>query len=281
MDPNTKDWQPTMPHPPSPRHGDLESGWQPPYVESAETIAIPRQTFEKIYLNPPIDVKGDARNIYANPTPLGLVGFLVATMPVSFQLMRLGGAGGGGAATVGLSFYFGGVLQLLACAMEFLLGNTFSFLVFGSFGAAWMALSSLNMEPLASGAHAPYATEGEFDASFAYGLVTFGLLTLTFAFCALRTNIIFVSCFLIVSVAIFVFAGSFWVLAQGNADAAARMQVFVGATFFFCCVLAWYLLIANLLEVLEFGISLPVGDLSERLRGIGRRPEYRDRSKSV
>lgn len=55
-------------------------------------------------------------------------------MPVSFQLMGLGGAGGGGAATVGLSFYFGGLLQLMACVMEWFLGNTFSFLVFGSFG---------------------------------------------------------------------------------------------------------------------------------------------------
>ncbi|KAF2170804.1 hypothetical protein M409DRAFT_63862 [Zasmidium cellare ATCC 36951] len=246
-----------------------------------ETLAIPRQTFEKIYLNPPIDVKGDLRNIYANPTPLGLVGFLVATMPVSFQLMRLGRAGGDGAATVGLSFYFGGMLQLLACVMEWVLGNTFSFLVFGSFGAAWFALSSLNLEPFASGSHSVYANEAEFDASFAYGLITFGLLTLTFGFCALRTNIIFVFCFLSVSIALFIFAGSFFAMAHGHSEAAAKMQFFVGGTFFSCCVMAWYLLIANLLEVLEFGVSLPVGDLSRRLKGIGRKPEYRDRSKSV
>ena len=115
----------------------------------------------------------------------------------------------------------------------------------------------------------------------AYGLITFGLLTLTFAFCALRTNIIFVSCFFAVTIALFIFAASFFALANGHAETAAKMQFFVGGTFFSCCVMAWYLLIANLLEVLEFGVSLPVGDLSGRLRWIGRRPEYRNRSKSV
>lgn len=65
---NTKDWFPSMPAPPSPRNEtppkDLEAGWQPQYAASMETIAIPRQTFEKIYLNPPIDVKGDFRNMF-------------------------------------------------------------------------------------------------------------------------------------------------------------------------------------------------------------------------
>lgn len=78
--------------------GEHQPAWQ--FCEkSQEDIAIPRQTLQKIYLSPPIDVRGDFRNIFANPTPLGLVGFLVATMPVAFQLMGLRGAGGGGAAT--------------------------------------------------------------------------------------------------------------------------------------------------------------------------------------
>lgn len=55
----------------------------------------------------------------------------------------------------------------------------------------------------------------------------------------------------------------------------------VGAMVFFCCLCAWYLLIANLLEVFEFGVSLPVGDLSSRLKRLGKVPAYRDRSRSV
>lgn len=109
--------------------------WQPgPFRPSEGNIAIPRAVLEKIYLSPPTNVTGDFRNMMANPTPLGLVGFLVATLPTSFALMGLAGAGGGGVATSGLSMWFGGVLQLIACSMEYFLGNTFSFLVFGTFG---------------------------------------------------------------------------------------------------------------------------------------------------
>lgn len=86
---------------------------------------------------------------------------------------------------------------------------------------------------------------------------------MTFGFCALRTNIIFVFTFIIVSVAMFLFAGSYWALAEGKAQAAADMQKAVGGIFMAGCLLAWYLLVANLLEVLEFGISLPIGDLSK------------------
>ena len=109
--------------------------WQPaPFRPSEGNIAIPRAVLEKIYLSPPTNVTGDFRNKMANPTPLGLVGFLVATLPTSFALMGLAGAGGGGVASSGLSMWFGGVLQLIACSMEYFLGNTFSFLVFGTFG---------------------------------------------------------------------------------------------------------------------------------------------------
>jgi succinate-acetate transporter protein len=69
-------------------------------MDNMQEVRIPRQTLEKIYLNPPIDVKGDFRNILANPTPLGLVGFLVATLPMALQLMGLREGGEGGTATV-------------------------------------------------------------------------------------------------------------------------------------------------------------------------------------
>lgn len=44
------------------------------------------------------------------------------------------GAGGGGAATIGTFYFFGGLLQIMGCVMEWLIGNTFPFVVFGSFG---------------------------------------------------------------------------------------------------------------------------------------------------
>jgi succinate-acetate transporter protein len=115
----------------------------------------------------------------------------------------------------------------------------------------------------------------------AYGIITFGLLILTFAFCALRTNIIFVITFLVADVAIFLLAASYWSSGVGAMDTAHELQKASGGMLFICCVLAWYLLVANLLEVLEFGWSLPVGDLSGKMGRQMGKGEYRDRSRSV
>lgn len=63
-----------------------------------------------------------------------LLGFLITAAPLSCALMGWRGAGGGGAATIGTFYFFGGLLQIMGCVMEWLIGNTFPFVVFGSFG---------------------------------------------------------------------------------------------------------------------------------------------------
>lgn len=61
---STRDWAvnnlPELQRSISPSH--VEAGWQNG-ITVPENGSIPRQVFEKIYLNPPIDVKGDFRNI--------------------------------------------------------------------------------------------------------------------------------------------------------------------------------------------------------------------------
>ncbi|KAH9845286.1 transcriptional activator of ethanol catabolism AlcS [Teratosphaeria destructans] len=296
MDPKDQSYHP--PTPPAHRGAqNVEVTWDTRYKVD-EAIPIPRHIFEKVYLNPPVDVKGDFRNILANPTPLGLVGFLTTALPLSFQLMNVGGAGGdgGNAATLGFTVFFGGVLQLIAAVMEWFLGNTFSFLVFGTFGAGLLSLAAPNLPafnlqnyvathavtPMALTAAEQAAIEREYYSSMAFGILTFGLLTTTYGFCALRTNIIFVAVFFLATTAVLTLAGSYWAIAEGNTGAAARMQKAVGAILLVCCVAGWYLLVAALLEVLEFGYALPVGDLSEKLgKKWGKPPSYKDRSKSV
>jgi succinate-acetate transporter protein len=44
------------------------------------------------------------------------------------------GSGGSGAAGTGTYFFFGGLLMILGSLGEFIIGNTFPFVVFGSFG---------------------------------------------------------------------------------------------------------------------------------------------------
>jgi succinate-acetate transporter protein len=84
------------------------------------------------------------------------------------------GSGGGGAATIGVFYFFGGMLQIIGSVMEWIIGNTFPFVVFGSYGAFWLALGA-TLEPSfnASGAYtaglsgaAAAAGEAEFLSSF-------------------------------------------------------------------------------------------------------------------
>ena len=127
------------------------------------------ELFEKLYLTPQTRVKGDLRSTFGNPTPVALIGFLLSCSPLACELMGWRGAGGSGAATLG-AYYFivsirllssrvwcwtnacsndegigkslrltlaipqGGLLMTLGGILEFVLGNTFAFVVFCSFG---------------------------------------------------------------------------------------------------------------------------------------------------
>jgi hypothetical protein len=50
-------------------------------IRSADSIAIPRDVFEKLYLNPKQPADGHLRKMFSNPTPVALVGFLLSATP--------------------------------------------------------------------------------------------------------------------------------------------------------------------------------------------------------
>ncbi|KJK65728.1 Mitochondrial 18 KDa protein MTP18 [Aspergillus parasiticus SU-1] len=72
----------------------------------------------------------------------GVMGFILSLTPLACDLMEWRGAGGFGAATVGTAYFFGGLLMILAAVLEFILGNTFIFVVFSSYAAFWLSLAA-------------------------------------------------------------------------------------------------------------------------------------------
>ena len=52
----------------------------------------------------------------------------MSVSPLAFDLMRVGGAGGDGAANTGAYYFMGGLLMIMGCIGEFLLGNTYELL---------------------------------------------------------------------------------------------------------------------------------------------------------
>jgi hypothetical protein len=99
-------------------------------IQTAGSISISPELFEKLYLSPQNKVAGELRKTFGNPTPLyatlaymspvphtnvysALIGFLLALHPLSMTLMGWRGAGGGGAASTGWYYFAGGMLMLL------------------------------------------------------------------------------------------------------------------------------------------------------------------------
>ncbi|KAK3701885.1 hypothetical protein LTR37_015196 [Vermiconidia calcicola] len=209
-------------------------------IRTTGSISISPELFEKIYLSPQNKVAGDLRKTVGNPTPFALVGFLLSLSPLSCELMGWRSASSSGAAGLGTYVAFGGILMLIGGIGEWILGNTFPCVVFGSFGSFWIAFS-LTLMPY-TGAYASFATDPaepatgletpDFNASWAFFLLFMGVLCLVYSICALRTNLIlFLLLFLLVP-AFCCLAAAYWNLALGKTLAAHHCTIAGGALTF-------------------------------------------------
>lgn len=246
---------------------------------SAQSVQMSPELFEKLYLSPMNEVKGDLRGTFGNPTPIALVGFLLAFTPLTCDLMGWRGAGGNGAASNGAYIFMGGLLMLVGGILEWVLGNSFPAVVFCSFGGFWFSYGATLIPAFAAYAsYAPadavsaaegLATTG-FNASFGFWLLFMGVLTFVFLICSLRTNVVFVTIFFSLMFCFFMLTAAFWALAAdivGNATLANRLIVGGGAFGFITCMAGWYILLAVLLAIVDFPIQIPVGDLSTVIKG--------------
>ncbi|WP_455240419.1 acetate uptake transporter [Methanothermobacter tenebrarum] len=131
----------------------------------------------------------------ANPAPLGLLGFGMTTVllnvhnagliPLTSMILAMG-------------FAYGGIAQILACAMEYKKGNTFATLAFGSYGLFWWSLVFLLMVPQITILKTTGTPVQAADpASLAAYLFMWGLFTLLMFIATLRLSrglqVIFIS----------------------------------------------------------------------------------------
>nr|DAA06460.1 TPA_inf: GPR1/FUN34/YaaH-class plasma membrane protein [Aspergillus terreus] len=239
-------------------------------IQSTKSIMLSPEAFEKLYLNPKTPVAGHLRSIIGNPTPLAITGFLMSLTPLSCDLMGWRGAGHDGAAHIGAYIFFGGILLLVGGLLELLIGNTFSAVVFMSFGAFYLTTAA-TLQPF-YGAYAAYSpstsdpaagltTEG-FNASYGFFLVFFGVLNFIFLVCSFRTNLVLVWILFTVVLGVGLLVGAYFQTAMQDARLAHKLQVGGGAVLFATCLGGWYLLFSLLLAAVDFPLSLPVGDLS-------------------
>lgn len=182
------------------------------------------------------------------------------------------GSGGSGASDIGAYFFFGGLLMILGAIGEFFIGNTFPFVVFGSFGAFWLTFAA-TLQPFynAYGAYSPDPTNaaaglntGAFNASFGFFLVFMGLLCLVYFVLSLRTNIVFALIFLTLTPAFGCLAGAYWQMANAFYAGAtvappitATLLLAAGALTFVTDLCGWWIFFAIMLAALDFPFQLP------------------------
>jgi len=194
------------------------------------------------------------------------------------------GAGGGGAAGTGTYYFFGGLLMILGSVGEWIIGNTFPFVVFGSFGAFWLGFAA-TLTPYFN-AYGAYSTDPTnpalglasvgFNSSFAFFCVFMGLMCLVYLVCSLRTNICFVVIFFTLVCAFGCLTGAYFQVSNGNAALAGKLQIAAGAFTFVTCMSGWWIFFAIMLASLDFPIQIPVGDLSTLIKGASDRKKRDD-----
>ncbi|KAG4429472.1 hypothetical protein IFR05_015048 [Cadophora sp. M221] len=242
-------------------------------LKPVESLSISPELFEKLYLSPENKVYGDLRKTFGNPTPLAIVGFVVALSPLSIELMGWRGAGGL-SATAGANWFFGGLLLVVSGLLEFFLGNTFPSVVFMSYGAHFLTFAA-TFQPFynAIAAYNPDGTQNqtpEFASSFAFYALFMGFLSFIYLICSLRTNLIFVFVFTGASLGFVLAAASFWTTALGLSVGATLLKG-AGGAFFVAAIMGWYLLAAIMFATLDLPWGLPVVDLSTMIKGASQK----------
>jgi len=158
------------------------------------TVALSPEQYERLFFQPSAPRRGDLAKRFANPTLLGLIGFLV---PYTSTILILCGFQGAVApqSLVGISadyYFFGALAMNLAGIAEFILGNTFPFAVFIIYGSHWGSLA-YQQDPI----HQTTSAFGElggaegaaYNASQGFHNVSMVLASFVFMIGTLRVNL--------------------------------------------------------------------------------------------
>lgn len=123
---------------------------------------------------------------------------------------------------VGILWFTGGVASWIACIFELLLGNTFSYCVFGSFGGYYFAYAA-TLTP-AFQISQGYSSAAEFGDSMGVFFCVWATLFFIFLIASLRTNAIFVWIFVTVDATAWCLAASNFAAGAGDLSLQLRLS---------------------------------------------------------
>ena len=183
----------------------------------------------------------------ANPAPLGLCGFGLTTLVLSFVNANI--VGGGPASfpiVLGLALAYGGIAQLFAGMWEFRTGNTFGAVAFSSYGAFWISffvLVTFNVAQL---------PKTEIDSLLGLYLWMWGIFTGMMFLCTFASPRALQLLFLLLTV-------TFILLGIGNSGASSSMIHAGGYVGIATGAVALYIACADIMQAVYKRAVLPVG----------------------
>ncbi len=181
---------------------------------------------------------------YANPAPLGLLGFGMTTI-----LLNIHNAGffDLGSMILAMGIFYGGMAQVIAGIMEWKKNNTFGTTAFTSYGFFWLSFVGLIVMPELGWIEAPAN-----GALVAY-LFMWGLFTFAMYIASLKLN----------KATQFVFGSLtilFFLLALGDATGSTFIKQLAGFEGIICGFSAVYTALAQVLNEVYAKTVLPLGE---------------------
>ncbi|POY72914.1 hypothetical protein BMF94_4075 [Rhodotorula taiwanensis] len=227
------------------------------------SVQLSAEQFERLYLQPGgAKAKGDLAKRFGNPTPLGIASFLLAFTPFACLLMGWSGTSTAAAPTiVGAMYFMGGLGLALAGIFEWVLGNTFTSVVFITFSGFWLSFGFL-LQPLQGIATDLGANSLEYSGGIAMYLIWWGVLVLIYLIASLRTNVVFVALFAFLDITFWLLTAVYLKLAHASFDHVPALVKAAGAFAFLGCLMGWYLEIVLIFDSVGIPVKLAVGDMS-------------------
>jgi len=201
----------------------------------------------------------------ANPAPLGLLGFGMTTVLLSFvHNARLGPVDG---VILGMGIFYGGLAQIIAGILEYKKGNTFGTTAFTSYGLFWLSFVALNWLGVGNvaavgvwpffGGTTPWVVSQE---AFAAYFFMWGLFTFVMFFGTLKTNRALQFVFMSLAILFFLLAAKSALIAYASLTP-TDLELFtriIGVEGITCGSSAFYLALAEVLNETHGKTVMPI-----------------------
>ncbi|KNG50748.1 glycoside hydrolase family 3 protein [Stemphylium lycopersici] len=238
------------------------------------TVALTPEQYERLFFQPSAPRRGDLAKKFANPTLLGLIGFLV---PYTSTILILCGFQGAvppqSLVGIGADYYFFGALAMnLAGVAEFILGNTFPMAIFIVYGSHWGSLA-YQQDPIHRTTDAFSELGGQYGAAYnasqGFHNVSMVLASFVFLIGTIRVNFLFTLTFFgLVMLFAFIAAADFNLAFNGVEADIEHIDMLLrvaGGFGFLGLISGWYLAILTACEAVGIPCPLPVFDLSSKV----------------